>query len=51
MYKRQVYNYQKSVLSVFKEVNNAIVTIRKAKEVRMSYEKLLNAADTYLRCV
>ena len=37
------------MLSVFKEVNNAIVTIRKAKEVRMSYEKLLNAADTYLQ--
>ena len=48
-YEQEVYNYQKSVLSVFKEVNNAIVTIRKAKEVRMSYEKLLNAADTYLQ--
>ena len=48
-YEQEVYNYQKSVLGVFKEVNNAIVTIRKAKEVRMSYEKLLNAADTYLQ--
>ena len=45
----ELTNFIKSVLGVFKEVNNAIVTIRKAKEVRMSYEKLLNAADTYLQ--
>ena len=47
-YEQEVYRYQKTVLSAFKEVNDAIVTIRKAKEVRKSYEKLLAAADTYL---
>jgi len=31
-YEQEVYNYQKSVLGVFKEVNNAIVTIRKAQD-------------------
>ena len=48
-YEQEVYNYQKSVLGAFKEVGNAIITIRKAKEVRLSYERLLNAADTYLQ--
>ena len=47
-YEQEVYSYQKVVLSAFKDVNDAIVTIRKAKEVRQSYEKLLAAADTYL---
>ena len=47
-YEQEVYSYQKTVLTAFKEVNDAIVTIRKAKEVRQSYEKLLSAADTYL---
>ena len=47
-YEQEVYSYQKTVLEAFKEVNDAIVTIRKAKEVRQSYEKLLAAADTYL---
>lgn len=46
-YEQEVYNYQKSVLGAFKEVNNAIVTIRKAKEIRRSYEKLLESASTY----
>ena len=44
-----MYAYQKNVLGAFKEVNNAIVTIRKAKEVRISYEKLENAANTYVQ--
>ncbi|RHJ83978.1 efflux transporter outer membrane subunit [Parabacteroides sp. AM08-6] len=48
-YEQEVYAYQKNVLGAFKEVNNAIVTIRKAKEVRISYEKLENAANTYVQ--
>lgn len=48
-YEQEVYSYQKSVLEAFKEVNNAIVTIRKVKEIRTSREKLLDAADTYLK--
>lgn len=47
-YEQEVYEYQKSVLTAFKEVNNAIVTIRKAKEVRLSYEKLEAAAKNYV---
>ena len=47
-YEQEVYAYQKSVLGAFKEVNNAIVTIRTAKEVRQSYEKLLTSANTYV---
>lgn len=48
-YEQEVYGYQKSVLGAFKEVNNAIVTIRKAKDIRMSYEKLETAATTYVQ--
>ena len=40
---------RKACSVAFKEVGNAIITIRKAKEVRLSYERLLNAADTYLQ--
>lgn len=47
-YEQEVYAYQKSVLGAFKEVNNAIVTIRTAKEVRQSYERLLTSANTYV---
>ena len=47
-YEQEVFGYQKSVLTAFKEVNNAIVTIHKAKEVRMSYEKLEAAAKNYV---
>lgn len=47
-YEQEVYGYQKTVLSAFKDVNDAIVTVRKAKEIRQSYEELLIAADTYL---
>lgn len=48
-YEQEVYAYQKSVIGAFKDVNDAIVTTRKAKEVRLSYEKLLKSADTYLQ--
>lgn len=48
-YEQEIYRYQKSVLGAFKEANNAIVTIRKAKEIRASLSKLEASASTYLQ--
>ncbi len=47
-YEQEVYGYQKSVLGAFKEVNNALVTIRKVKEIRSSRASLEAAARKYL---
>lgn len=47
-YEQEVYAYQKSVLGAFKEVNNALVTIRKVKEIRASRASLEAAAQKYL---
>lgn len=47
-YEQELYAYQKSVLEAFKEANNAIVTIRKVKEIRSSREKLEASARKYL---
>lgn len=47
-YEQEVYGYEKSVLSAFKEANNAIVTFRKVKEVRDSRSKLEESARNYL---
>lgn len=47
-YEQEVYGYQKSVLGAFKEVNNALVTIRKVKEVRASRARLEAAAQKYV---
>ncbi|WP_455641013.1 multidrug efflux RND transporter permease subunit [Parabacteroides sp.] len=48
-YEQEVYSYQKSVIGAFKEVNDAIITIRKAKEIRFSQEKLEAASKKYLQ--
>ncbi|MDL2255114.1 efflux transporter outer membrane subunit [Parabacteroides sp. OttesenSCG-928-K15] len=48
-YEQEVYQYQKEVLEAFAEVNDALITIRKVKEIRESRENLHNAADEYLR--
>lgn len=48
-YEQEVYSYQKSVIGAFKEVNDAIITIRKAKEIRFSQEKLEAASMKYLK--
>ena len=40
--------YEKSVLGAFKEVNNAIVTVRKVKEIRASRMNLEASASKYL---
>jgi len=47
-YEQEVYSYQKTVLEAFQEVNNALVTNRKVKEIRRSRSRLLDAADTYM---
>ena len=47
-YEQEVFAYQKSVLGAFKEANNAIVTVRKVKEVRASMERLESSARNYL---
>lgn len=46
-YEQEVYSYEKTVLNVFKEVNNAIVTFHKTKEVRQSNEELYASARSY----
>ena len=47
-YEQEVYSYEKSVLGAFKEVNNAIVTVRKVKEIRASRMNLEASASKYL---
>lgn len=47
-YEQEVYAYEKTVLNAFKEVNNAIITFRKTKEIRESRARLEEAARTYL---
>ena len=47
-YEQEVYAYEKSVLTAFKEVNNAIVTCRKVKEIRASRANLEASAQKYL---
>ncbi|NDV78238.1 efflux transporter outer membrane subunit [Dysgonomonas sp. 511] len=47
VYEQEVYNYQKSVLEAFKEVNNAINTFNKMKEVYHSQEALYNSTKSY----
>ena len=37
-YEQEVYSYQKSVIGAFKEVNDAIVTIHMAKDIRRSQD-------------
>jgi multidrug efflux system outer membrane protein len=46
-YEQEVYNYQKKVLEVCKEVNNAIISLRKVKEVRDSRARLEVSAQSH----
>lgn len=48
-YEQEVYAYEKSVLTAFKEVNNAIVSARKVKEIRASRVTLEASASKYLK--
>ncbi|MGL5730049.1 MAG: TolC family protein, partial [Bacteroidales bacterium] len=45
---QQVYGYEKVVLEAFKELNNALVSVRKSKEIRESRQKSEQAARSYL---
>ena len=47
-YEQCAYKYEKDVISAFKEVNDGLISVRKAKEVRLSQEKLELAARKYL---
>ena len=46
-YEQQVYAYEKKILEVFKEVNNALVTYRKSREMRRSADALYRSALSY----
>ena len=47
-YEQELHSYEKTVIEAFKEVNDAIVSVRKAREVRQSQAKLEAAARKYL---
>ncbi|MGL4994385.1 MAG: efflux transporter outer membrane subunit [Bacteroidales bacterium] len=47
-YEQEQLRYQKSVLTAFKEVNNAILSYNKNKEIIAKRQKLVNAALGYL---
>jgi multidrug efflux system outer membrane protein len=46
-YEQEAYRYQKSVLGAFKEVNNALISLRKVKEVRTSRAHLEVSAQSH----
>lgn len=46
-YEQELYAYQKSVLEAFKEVNNAIISLRKVKEVHDSRARLEVSAQSH----
>jgi len=46
-YEEQIYSYEQVVLNVFKEVNNALSSFYKTKEMRMSQEKLYESVQSY----
>ncbi|MDR1161426.1 MAG: efflux transporter outer membrane subunit [Tannerellaceae bacterium] len=46
-YEQETYRYQKSVLEAFKEVNNALISLRKVKEVRASRARLEVSAQSH----
>lgn len=48
VYEQETYSYQKAVLTAFKEVNNALVTSHKSREIRDSRIKLERASRSYL---
>lgn len=46
-YEAEVHEYEKTVLNVFAEVNNAISSLEKAKTMRLSHQKLYDSANSY----
>ncbi len=47
VFEQTTYAYEKTVLQSFVEVNNAIISFRKAKDIRQSQETLYSAAQAY----
>lgn len=47
VYEQELYSYEKTVLNVFKEVNAAINTFNKMKEMRISNEALYQSTKVY----
>ena len=46
-YEQEVYSYEKKILDVFREVNSAITTFTKTKEMYKSAEALYESAQSY----
>ncbi len=46
-YEQEVYQYQKSVLDAFREVDNALVSLRKVQEVRAARARLEVSAQSH----
>lgn len=49
VYEQEVYSYEKTILEVFREVDNAINSFYKAKEVRESQSALYSSVQSYQR--
>lgn len=47
VYEQEVYSYEKKILDVFREVNNAIITFVKTKEMYKSAETLYESVLSY----
>lgn len=47
-YEQELYSYQKSVLGAFQEVSNALIAVRKVKEIRASRARLEASARNYM---
>ncbi|MDR0981923.1 MAG: efflux transporter outer membrane subunit [Culturomica sp.] len=48
VFEQKVYAYEKTVLTAFKEVNDALLSLRKTKEIKKSYFDLQSSASVYL---
>jgi len=46
-YEQELYSYEKSVLEAFREVHNALINVRKTKEVRAARTQLEISSRTY----
>lgn len=49
VYEQEMYQYEKKVLQVFKEVDNALINYQKTKDVYNAQYNLEKAAQSYLR--
>lgn len=47
VFEQELYSYEKTIINVFKEVNNAIISFQKIKEVRDSRKALYESAKSY----